>query len=394
MFVTILDRFGSAPYNSRSQLFLTWDDWNDYSFRTLFGVFYVNEEGEKIDLGGVKIAYYGQTENQTKLEIGDTFDNIDPIYFSLGGVEYYEKLNKLGDSIRDKILRSLNDIAKYPEIYEKAIIETVTEVSLLRSFSQTEVTGQLRRIANGGAFLTPYNFYFKTKIYSSNEDPVKLEFAVSPNSKPPSNINVIIGRNGSGKTTVLNKIVNTLLKKDEESEFGETVLDTWDLKKDLFPALINVSFSAFDNLNSEVEKVEVANTFKYYYIGLKKKATQPENRTVLKSSYDLCLEFFDSLNACKKNLIETRWQRAIVTLESDSNFKEENIISLINEDYSILNETERHAEYEKKAISTFSKLSSGHKVVLLTITRLVELIEEKTLVLIDEPETHLHPPLL
>nr|WP_232348901.1 AAA family ATPase [Neptunomonas qingdaonensis] len=39
-------------------------------------------------------------------------------------------------------------------------------------------------------------------------------------------------------------------------------------------------------------------------------------------------------------------------------------------------------------------MSSGHFVVLLTITRLVETVEEKTLVLFDEPEGHLHPPLL
>ena len=38
-------------------------------------------------------------------------------------------------------------------------------------------------------------------------------------------------------------------------------------------------------------------------------------------------------------------------------------------------------------------LSSGHKIVLLTMTRLVELVSERTLVLIDEPEAHLHPPL-
>jgi AAA domain, putative AbiEii toxin, Type IV TA system/beta-keto acid cleavage enzyme len=42
----------------------------------------------------------------------------------------------------------------------------------------------------------------------------------------------------------------------------------------------------------------------------------------------------------------------------------------------------------------FKNLSSGHKIVLLTITRLVETVEEKTLVLLDEPEAHLHPPLL
>ena len=32
--------------------------------------------------------------------------------------------------------------------------------------------------------------------------------------------------------------------------------------------------------------------------------------------------------------------------------------------------------------------------MLLTITKLVEKVEEKTLVLMDEPEAHLHPPLL
>nr|WP_282558358.1 MULTISPECIES: AAA family ATPase [Providencia] len=40
------------------------------------------------------------------------------------------------------------------------------------------------------------------------------------------------------------------------------------------------------------------------------------------------------------------------------------------------------------------RMSSGHAVVLLTLTRLVATVEEKTLVLIDEPESHLHPPLL
>jgi hypothetical protein len=38
----------------------------------------------------------------------------------------------------------------------------------------------------------------------------------------------------------------------------------------------------------------------------------------------------------------------------------------------------------------FRKLSSGHKIVLLTITKLVETVEEKSLVLLDEPEAHLH----
>ncbi len=51
--------------------------------------------------------------------------------------------------------------------------------------------------------------------------------------------------------------------------------------------------------------------------------------------------------------------------------------------------------WRQAAIHQFDRLSSGHAIVLLTITRLVELVEERSLVLIDEPEGgHLHPPLL
>jgi predicted ATP-dependent endonuclease of OLD family len=48
----------------------------------------------------------------------------------------------------------------------------------------------------------------------------------------------------------------------------------------------------------------------------------------------------------------------------------------------------------KRAGALAGRMSSGHSIVLLTITKLVDTVEEKTLVLLDEPESHLHPPLL
>ena len=50
--------------------------------------------------------------------------------------------------------------------------------------------------------------------------------------------------------------------------------------------------------------------------------------------------------------------------------------------------------FGRSASRLFRNLSSGDKIVLLTITKLVESVEERTLVLMDEPEAHLHPPLL
>ncbi|HEQ5578905.1 TPA: ATP-binding protein [Streptococcus pyogenes] len=51
-------------------------------------------------------------------------------------------------------------------------------------------------------------------------------------------------------------------------------------------------------------------------------------------------------------------------------------------------------KFYKEAYKIFRGLSSGHKIVILTITKLVEMVSEKTLVILDEPELHLHPPLL
>ena len=42
----------------------------------------------------------------------------------------------------------------------------------------------------------------------------------------------------------------------------------------------------------------------------------------------------------------------------------------------------------------FNKLSSGQKIVLVNISKMVEKVSEKTLILLDEPEMYLHPPLL
>ncbi len=55
-----------------------------------------------------------------------------------------------------------------------------------------------------------------------------------------------------------------------------------------------------------------------------------------------------------------------------------------------------HAIDDNGVVALFRELSSGHKSVLKIVTELTAHMSEKdpTLVLLDEPETHLHPPLL
>lgn len=386
MFFTILNRYGDYPRNSKSQVFLTWDDWNDYSFLTLFGIFYIDEKSQKHDLGGVKIGYFGQIESERRLAIGNTFDEIDPEFFSIGvDVDYYEKLNEFGDLIRDRVLIGLRDIAKDSELYERAILETVTKVSFLRSISESTITGQFRRLANGASKLTSYHFKFISPVIQDGVTPMEFSFNVIPNSNPPTNIHILIGRNGVGKTFLINNMINSLTKaNDKLSKLGEFI-STDENETKLFANLICVTFSAFDDFNHPPEQRDKSLGIKYSYIGLKAVENQ-DNLNEPKSSLLLQEEFVKSIIACKNNYRVSRWKRAINILESDPIFRAANITSLID------NDTEN--DIMGFSSELFRRLSSGHKIVLLSITRLVETIEERSLLLIDEPESHLHPPLL
>lgn len=76
-------------------------------------------------------------------------------------------------------------------------------------------------------------------------------------------------------------------------------------------------------------------------------------------------------------------------METDPIFERSNIKPLI-----IISRDDRDDVQKEEAIKLFKRLSSGHQVIILTLTRLVECITEKSLVILDEPENHLHPPLL
>ncbi len=384
----ILDRFGRPPYNAKSVGYFIWDNWNDYSFYTLFGFIYVDENSVTHDIGSIKIGYFGQKETDRKLSIGDTFDALDDSFFSLGQSDsYYENLNSFSSEIRNLILTQLNDIARDKNLFKKAIKENVTKISLLRSVSPTTVTGQYNRLASGGVRLTDYSFKFFAPKIRQDSASFELSFNVVPESYPPTNVHVLIGRNGVGKTHLTNNMISTLIDNNKlVNESGVFEFESNDDNDNMFANLISISFSAFDETEPKSEKKDKTKGIQYSYIGLKQVQISKEKPLGTKSTTKLKNEFFKSLDYCKRSSKKKRWKKGIEMLESDPNFKDANIKSLID--------IEDETEFKKNAYSIFRRLSSGHKIVLLTITRLIERLQEKSLVLIDEPEAHLHPPLL
>ena len=357
-----------------------WDDW--FEFETLYKLFYDDINNQRHTIGYVKIGQFNMSKEQRRATLPDTFQNLNENFFSLGQDEsYYKTLKNLDDEIGISILQSLNDIAYDLELFEKALKEKVTKVSLLRDVPINTVKDQFKRLAHGGEELTSYHFTFTSPKAKNSDMLLKLTFNVEPKTNPPTNVHVIIGRNGVGKTHLINNILNSLLSSEKTTRYG--IFDA--TKSTLFANIVSVSFSAFDESEPQKEQKDKTKGMQYSYIGLKRMKKKDEKDSIPKSPLMLTNEFIKSLKNCKFGTKKERWLNAIHLLESDPMFLEANISNLI--DYP-------EEEFEQQVRNLFKKLSSGHKIVLLTITRLVETVQEKTLVLLDEPESHLHPPLL
>ena len=156
----------------------------------------------------------------------------------------------------------------------------------------------------------------------------------------------------------------------------------------LFSNLVSVTFSAFDPFEPLRSRQDKSTGVQYEYVGLKfvrpGKDGKPRSP---KSPEQLSRDFSASISVCRQGARAHRWYRALKVLEGDPIFRDAEVATLASDD---LDSDER----KDTARKLFSKLSSGHKIVLLTISRLVQTVGEKTLVLMDEPEAHLHPPLL
>lgn len=363
----------------------SWDDW--FTWSTVYHIHYYDSYGNISRLGATKI---GETNMHGKRRpaLPETFDKLDETFFSIGqDASYYENLNAIGEEFRFEVLTALRDIAFDPQNYEIAKNEYVTNRSLLRDVSKLSVEKQFRRLAQGIVELTPYDFTFILPRISKLAQDITLEFHVVPKSNPPTNIHVIIGRNGVGKTHLFNNMLRALLgERTTRNRVGYFTMSNLDESDKLFANVVSVSFSAFDEFQPISENNQTSD-IKFSYIGLKRISTKDNLKPLPPKSPDqLKSEFVRSVKKCIAGAKNSRWIEALKMLETDPIFAEAEI--------SQLAKIQIGEEFKNISEKTFHKLSSGHKIVLLTITKLVETLEEKSLVFLDEPEAYLHPPLL
>lgn len=392
MFFTLIDESRQVPSGAKCKAFLfrsRWDDWGKY--QTMFSLHVADEDGHVHRIGSLKIGQKGLkaasqiSEGHRAPTMSEQFDELDNNYFSLGqGEDYYESLNKISENLRSRVFKGLRDCAANLANFHANLEENVMRESLLREVRESNVTGRLNRLARGDAGLTKFAFTYHFPA-SGHEPPTEMAFEITPEAQPPTNVHVLIGRNGVGKTRSMRQLALALLGRelDDGSSPGTIQMRAEDTGGAIaFAGLVLVSFSAFDEFELEPKE---SDTMACQQVGLRNSATGDE-RSRPKSFDDLGADFAKSMQQCQFGVRAERWRTAMKTLEEDDLFAEADITSLLDEQIG--------DNFGARASKVFKRLSSGHAIVLLTVTRLVELVDERTLVLLDEPEGHLHPPLI
>ncbi|AMA68212.1 TPA: AAA family ATPase [Streptococcus pyogenes] len=361
-----------------------WDDWFKYETTYLF---YIKKNNQTTNVGSIKIGQFSMVEGQRVPNLPEEFDSLTDDFFSVATDEsFYYEINRLESEKREYILTALKDVAFDNDLYHKAVKTDVFNVSLTRDLLPQVIVNKYRRLANGNTKLSNYDFSFKMS------DACTLNFKVSPTEFPASNIHAIIGRNGVGKSYLLTEMVESAIQNDGRFSFNTEFDDNF------FSNIISVNFSSFENKKLFEENHEASKGYLYYHLSNRTTAKESKNYKLYKEEDGEIVEyvpegwdavFIESVSTALRKKPKL-WRDCIKILYSDPIFSQIGIDTLVE----TFQQEDDIRKFYKEAYKIFRGLSSGHKIVILTITKLVEMVSEKTLVILDEPELHLHPPLL
>ncbi|WP_052211125.1 AAA family ATPase [Pseudomonas lurida] len=426
MLIEVLPPRTGPTFESDYKFSLIQNNWNDYSYETQYSLVYLgppNKRGHNL-IGTVKILKKGQKPSDP-LQLTSSFDFLTEDFVSVGqSLDYYQRLSELSDDLRLTLLESLNDYVFNPSLGDEFRSEEGWSISLFRYFNENDnflLTSKSLLSKNFDSLQrTDLDFTFKIPEWDQE---IRFDYSlpefvsrVGGIAHPiPSRIISIIGRNGSGKSTLLARLARVAhgtSKSRQEGVFdrvGKIVPEGIG-----FPRIITVSYSAFDSfrlpglkpsVDGEAdERFQIIKDMedgggRFVFCGLRDIAAELAGQivseeknndysndkistTLLKPVMALAEEFVKTLLLVKRNDASHILDRALRYIASDASFSA----------YQYNLSTSFLLDNNPKEL--FLMWSTGHKIVMQIIASLAAHTTQSSLILIDEPETHLHPPLL
>lgn len=195
--------------------------------------------------------------------------------------DYYFNLKNLFGAQYYSILLALRDVGIFPRISETFENSQVYRRSLMRENYVEELSRTIRFQLAGIDLKNCYRFNYKfTPPYSQEAISIRFDFENDSTIFNTGRIHAIIGRNGTGKTSLLAKLANDLSSSNSENITPH---------KPLFAKIFTVSYSFFDRF-----KIPEPNlSFNYVYCGLKKPNNTWLTEDELKQRfYERCKKYY------------------------------------------------------------------------------------------------------
>ena len=405
---TVISPTRALPKVNQATWFLVQDSWDDYGFKTLYHLHFVTPDSST-NVGAVKILRQGQIDfDHTRID--EDFDALDHRYASVGqSLDYYEHLAAMGAVTRDTILTALNDIVKNPEDRSRFESEKGWRKSLFRdqeSATISEFLALAGSLISGDYTSLPaeeLKFSFQLTDW---EKPVDFDFTkgvdsfefLTISSNPlPDRVIALIGRNGSGKSTVLARLSRVAFGTAEQRSAGAfDNLGSIEPKGIGFPRIIAVSYSAFDSfalpgiaprsVDSTDEREQIVQDVRrgegrYIFCGLRDIASELKakiqqsasieepldrvHKTLLKSITELATEFGNTLSLIERRNRVDDLRAAFNIIATDPS------VAFLGEEYIL------QKLVPEKAEAAFVEWSTGQKIVAQIVASLVAHISDR-----------------
>lgn len=371
-----------------SCLLLKYDNWDDFGIKSQFDLYFYTPGQIERFIGNVKILCVRGMDITDKLsKVTDdqvhtlTFScikegylqqRLDNQFVSLGqNLTYYRNLvDCFGVDTALEILNCLNDCALIPRNLEKISHLSAYKYGLIRFDEANRAVRQARLFFNGSSIENSYHFKINFQP-SYATDKTSVEFKFQPEKVFPQRVYCLIGKNGVGKSQLLGQIPDLISEEKSISPFA----------KYLF---VSTCYSEFF---SKEKKVDMTTMYESCglteFINEQKRIRTPEEvkDAILKNFFEIVEKINSSSDPVSAN------RHNDLTQILNKLFPRDKVVDLIYPD----EKTYRKVVNEEKVKKLCEYLSSGEFILLYVITSIVAKIRLGSLLLFDEPETHLHP---
>lgn len=414
-----------GQYNKNTiYIWATDNSWNDFRYKT-HGTFVVHLDNDQIISGNILVSVLNdeQSEHSDFVGLGNRFSAgkqdfelelpEKAFYCLLPSIsEYRTIVQDIGSLQASAILKSLNDLVFTNEYnqtaswFKEAVISDVFQKSFMRNSEPFFAFHNAADIIKGLDFeeldyISSYlRLNFKLDGFNNSHE-LNLKFGSS--GLIPKRINILIGENGLGKSQALNHFVRAAL---QQRDYIDNLIDpSSETKRPMINRLLAIGTPGETTNTYPTDSIKNPK-LNYRRLLLTRNSRSKSSRTIGKSivqlarldesisqldRWDIFIEAIDTalpLEKVRIPLNDNISKLACVPLKKlRTGWNEERRLKIWS---SIADNAEPQIEGENGLYPLSSGQLSFFKFALLACLH----IENGSFVLLDEPETHLHPALI